>query len=461
MIGRPRLDLPPVRAVNCYLEKSPGGPSGEVRTTRPGLFYQYTIGAGPILRTFQRPGVFWGSVFNVSGNSLYRDQTMLGGVAYSRSPRFTAAQTYLALTSGGALYIYNGTTFRAQTTFDDGVSPLPAFGGQVVLYNIWVYFVAGTNEFFFSQVGNPGVINAANYGSAQVSPTPIVEVAVLAEEIYFFKTDTVEIWDFTGALTAPFAESPGRTYARGCAAQGSVALADNSLFWVGDDFTIYRTGTVPQRVSTSFIEDRLNEESNGVNAGAEIVAFNFNLEGHVFYVVSLPDIGETYAYDCQTQQWFQWGTQIPTQTEPAAWIIQTCSGLGNGLWAGSSVDGKVYIIDEEAGKDDTTPIRVVIGGARWIEEGIERANNLALQMVRGIATPATPNPTILMRWSDDGGRTWTSWIPGSLGGIGGYGFKVSWHSLGLIRQPGREFEFAISDDVNVTIESATLNPPRR
>ena len=45
----------------------------------------------------------------------------------------------------------------------------------------------------------------------------------------------------------------------------------------------------------------MNEESNGINAGAEIVAFNFNLEGHVFYVMTLPDIGETYAYDCQTQ----------------------------------------------------------------------------------------------------------------------------------------------------------------
>jgi hypothetical protein len=66
-----------------------------------------------------------------------------------------------------------------------------------------------------------------------------------------------------------------------------------------------------------------------------------------------------------------------------------------------------------------------------------------------------------MRWTDDGGRTWTSWLAGSIGPIGGYRYKVSWHSLGLVRQPGREFEFAVADSVNVTIESATINPARR
>jgi len=79
-----------------------------------------------------------------------------------------------------------------------------------------------------------------------------------------------------------------------------------------------------------------------------------------------------------------------------------------------------------------------------------------------------------MRYSDDGGRTWSTWRRGQIGPIGAYRFKVSWHSLGLMRQPGREFEFAISQGggttyssgtidsgLNVTIEGATINPARR
>jgi Phage stabilisation protein len=459
--GRPRLDLPPIQMLNCFLEKTPGGPAATVRTVRPGLQEAFAIGAGPILRTFQKLGIFNNAVFNVSGGELYENQTLLGEVAYSTAPRFAAAQTFLTLVCGGALYIYNGSTFVTQTGFFDVASMLPPFSGCAVLYNIWIYPVVGSNQFFFSDVGNPGQISAGNFGAAQVSPTPIVEVAVLAEELYFFKTDTVEIWDFTGSLTAPFAESPGRTYARGCAAQGSVSQLDNSLFWVGDDFTVYRTSTVPQRVSTPYIDDLINEESNAGDISV-ITSYPFNLEGHVYYVLNLPATGITVVYDCETQQWFRWGTQQPLQADPGVWLPQTSAGgLGVQLYAGSSVDGTVYLIHETAHDDNGIPIQVVVSGAHWIEEGVARANNLALQMVRGVATSAVPDPLMWMRWTEDGGRTWTSWLPGSVGPIGGYRWKISWHSLGLIRQPGREFEFRISDPVNITIESATINPARR
>lgn len=451
-----------MRCVNAYLEATPGGPGKDVRTSRPGLTQAYDIGAGPILRTFQKPGLFNSLPFNVSGGSVYMGSTLLGEIAYSAAPRFAAAQNYLALVVGGALYVYNGTALTLVEFFDDGYSLLPPFSSVAVLYNIWVYTVVGSNQFYFSAVGNPASINAANFSAAQVSPTPTVEVAVLAEELYFFKTDTMEIWDFTGVLTAPFAESPGRTYSRGCAAQGSVCLLDNSLFWIGDDYSVYRTGTVPQRLtaSTSYVEDRLKAEANAGDIAA-ITAMSFNIEAHAFYVINLPILSESYAYDAQTKQWFQWGTQQPLQAEPGVWLPQTCAGQGDQIYLGSSIDGRVWTADETNHTDDGIPMRVVVGGARWIQEGVERANNLAIQMVRGIATSAVPDPLIQMRWSEDGGRTWTSWTQGSVGPIGGYRFKVSWHSLGLIRQPGREFEFAISDSVNVTLESATLNPARR
>src|SRR5438093_558671 len=128
--------------------------------------------------------------------------------------------------------------------------------------------------------------------------------------LYFFKTDTVEIWDYTGSLTAPFAESPGRTYSKGCPSQDGVCEVDNALYWIDDDFTVQHTSTVPQRVSTSFIEDRLHVEGASGDM-SRVKAYAFNIEGHNFYCMNLPTINETYAYDAQTQQWFQWGSQEP------------------------------------------------------------------------------------------------------------------------------------------------------
>lgn len=461
LLGRPRLGLPSVRAINCYAEKSAEGPTANFRTARPGLTRQYTIGAGPILRTFQKPGLFNGDPFFVSGGGFYRGQTLLGTVAYGPNPRIVAAQGYLALVVGGALYIYNGTTFTAQTTFDDGVSLLPAFSSVAVLFNIFVYSVAGSNQFFFSRVGSPQIINAGNFGAAQTSPTPIIDMAVNAEEIYFFKTDATEIWDFNGALTAPFAESPGRTYSRGCAAQGSVAQLDNALIWVGDDYAIYRSSTVPQRLTenTSWPEDRL--KAAGAAGVAQCVAMTFNIEGHVFYVLHIPTLAETFAFDVQTALWFQWGTQANLTDDPVSWIGYSAGGVGQNIYVGSGLDGRVFLLDEVNHTDDGLPMRIIVAASHWINEGILRANNLSVQMVRGVATGAVPAPQLWLRWSDDGAQTWETWVPGSVGPIGGYRFKASWHSLGFITQPGRIFEIAAADAVNVTLESVTLNPARR
>ena len=455
--GRPRADLPQPRLVNAYIEGSPGGPTESVRTARPGLTPTYSNGTGPVLAVFEQPGLFNGDVFSVSGSKFFRNGVEIATVAYSTAPQMAAANGLLALVSGGALYIYDGTTLTPQLFFDDFVSLLPPFSGVSVLYNIFVYPVVGSDTFFFSAVGSPGNINALNFSTVQTAPDQIVQSFVLAEELYFFGQTSVEIWDFTGSLTAPFALSPGRTYARGCAAQTSVQKLDNSLFWVGDDFTVYRSSQIPVRISTSFIEDRLKKSGATIS---QMGSMKFNIEGHAFYVINLPALGESYAYDCQSKEWARWGTYNGLTTDPGVFIGNVASGQGDQIYVGSSVDGTVWTLDETNFTDGGLPIQVVATAAVLVPGGVHRCNNVSLQCVRGVATSSTPDPVVQMRYSDDGGRTWTSWITGSLGFIGTYTYKSAWRSLGIIKQPGRYFEFKIADPVNVTIEGVSVNEAR-
>ena len=156
----------------------------------------------------------------------------------------------------------------------------------------------------------------------------------MAEEIYFFGQTTVEIWDFTGQLNSPFQLSPGRTYARGCAAQGSVRKLDNALFWVADDFVVYRTTQVPQRVSTSYIEDRLRKAGPNIS---QMTSFTVNIEGHVQYVINLPSTNESYAYDCQTQEWSRWGSQTGLDYNPGMFMGSCAAGQGEYVYVGSAL----------------------------------------------------------------------------------------------------------------------------
>lgn len=443
--------------VNSYAESSEG-PTKVVRLPRPGLTAFATLGDGPILRQFQQPGLFNGDLFTVSGGQLYRNTTLLGSVPYGLQPRMVAANSQLAIVSGGALYVYDGTTLTNIQYFDDGQSRLPPFSGVAVLYDIFIYPVAGSDQFFFSSVGDATTINAANFGAAQTSPDPIVEVAVLAEELLFFGSTSVEFWDFQGQLTAPFALSQGRTYIRGCAAQGSVVKADNAMFWVADDLSVYRSSQVPIKVSTPYVDDIIKSAGSGV---ALATAFQIGVQGHVFYVLNLPTINQSIAYDAATQSWAQWGTNQPNEAEPGLFAGGCSAGQAStSIFVGSATSNQVWTIDPTNNTDGGIAKRVVVDGAIWLETGNMRCNNVALACVRGVGNAEAPTPVVEMCFSDDGGRTFTPWMQTTLGITGAYTYKAIWRKLGLMNQPGRMFCFAVSDAVPFVVEGATFNDPR-
>lgn len=457
--GRPRVGLPSTRLINLIVESTPGGTDGVMRTTRPGLDLTYTLGDGPILRMNQIPGVFNGDLFTISGNGLYRNSTLVSAVPFGNNPRMAAANGQLAIVVGGALYVYQNDTLTLVQFFDDGTSRLPSFSSVAVLYNIFIFTVAGSTQFFFSSVGDATTINAANFSNAQTSPDPIIEVQVLAEELYFFKGTAVEIWYFTGSLTAPFALSQGRTYARGCASQGSVVTkVDNALVWVADDFSVYRSSNVPLKISTPYIDDRIR--ACGISGVSQSLAFYLGVEGHALYVLNLPTINESYAYDASTKEWARWGSESNFQTDPGVYIGACAAGQAStDIFVGSYISGQVFTLDSNTYTDNGNAIKTVASGVILINGGTKRCNNVSLQCVRGGGTPSY-NPIVEMRFSDDAGRTWTSWLPGNLGFAGQYDYKATWRYLGLMSSPGRYFEWTVSDSVPFTIESASFNEAR-
>lgn len=455
--GRPRVGLPTQRLVNCYPEATKEGPSTVARIPRPGLTAWHTLGSGPILRQYQNPGLFNGDVFTISGGTLYRGTTSLGSVPYSSQPRMDANLTQMAIVSGGALYVYDGTALTLVKYFDDGSSPLPPFSSVCVLFNIFIYSVSGSNQWYFSQTGDATKINALSFASAETSPDPILELATLADELYFFGSRTTEPWSFTGSLTAPFQLAQGRTFIRGTAAQGSVVKLDNALFWVGDDLSVYRSSAVPIKISTPFIDDTLRQAKDTID---QIYAFTVGVEGHRFYVINLPGINESWAYDCATQEWAQWGSTDPFTDEPVIFKAQTSAGEGASIYMGSATDGKVWTLDPTVNTDDGATKRVVCSGALWTIAGKRRLNNVGLQCVRGVGNSAAPDPKVQMRLSYDGGRTWTSWLAAQLGKVGEYTVKAVWRGLGMMSQPGVVFEWSVEDAVNFTVEGAAYNEAR-
>jgi hypothetical protein len=71
-----------------------------------------------------------------------------------------------------------------------------------------------------------------------------------------------------------------------------------------------------------------------------------------------------------------------------------------------------------------------------------------------ILAQTTTSPQAMLRWSNDGGSTWSNeyWV--SVGQLGKYKNRAIWRRLGMARD--RIFEVSVSDPVNFVIISANL-----
>jgi hypothetical protein len=63
----------------------------------------------------------------------------------------------------------------------------------------------------------------------------------------------------------------------------------------------------------------------------------------------------------------------------------------------------------------------------------------------GLTTGQGSDPTVMLRWSDDGGHTWSNERMVSAGAIGAYKARVKFNRLGSGRD--RVFEVSVSDPI--------------
>jgi hypothetical protein len=67
------------------------------------------------------------------------------------------------------------------------------------------------------------------------------------------------------------------------------------------------------------------------------------------------------------------------------------------------------------------------------------------------------NPQVMLRWSDDGGHTWSNERWTSTGTIGSYGKRAIWRRLGMTQKiRDRVYEISGTDPVKIAIMGAEL-----
>jgi hypothetical protein len=124
---------------------------------------------------------------------------------------------------------------------------------------------------------------------------------------------------------------------------------------------------------------------------------------------------------------------------------------------GDYANGKLYSIQNAVYTEDGATIRRV-RRAPHITSDLQRQyfHELQLQFQPGVglSTGQGSDPQVMLRWSNDGGSTWSEEHWTSIGKIGRYTNRAIWRRLGQARD--RVFEVSISDPVKCVLVSANL-----
>lgn len=399
------------------------------------------------------------TVTAVSSGTLYVGQTIQGSTV-------TAQTIITALGTGtggaGTYTVNNSQTVTSRTLYGLNWSVLPSTDGAFtggtnvdIVDNYFVYNRPDTQQFGASSVLSP-ISPALSFSSKDGAPDDLVTLIVDHREIYLLGESSSEVWVDQGTIPFPFTRIPGTSTQHGIAAAFSVARLGNSFAYLsrnnrGQAQIVQMNGYVPQRISTHAVENTL---ANQVVEDA--TAWTYQLEGHEVYVISFPTLNLTWCYDVASSMWHKWlYTNNLGQYERARG--NCCAVFQGQVMVGDYSNGKVYKLDKTNYTDDGQHVRRLRRAPHLVADFQRQYfDELQIQFQPGVGltTGEGENPQAMLRWSNDGGSTWSNEYWTSIGRIGKYANRAIWRRLGWARD--RVYEVSISDPVKAVIVSANL-----
>jgi hypothetical protein len=366
--------------------------------------------------------------------------------------------------SGGAgtYTVNNSQTIASRTLYGLNWSVLPSTDGAFtggtnvdIVDNYFVYNRPGTQQFGASAVLSP-ISAAASFSSKDGSPDDLVTLIVDHREIYLLGETSSEVWVDQGTSPFPFQRIPGTSTQHGIVAPFSMARLGNSFAYLsknnrGTAQIVQMNGYVPQRISTHAVENSLTNQTI-----TDAVAWTYQLEGHEVYVISFPSIQLTWCYDVASGMWHKWlYTNNLGQYERCR---GNCAAVFQGyVLVGDYSNGKIYHLDKNVYTDDGQNVKRLRRAPHLVSDFQRQYfEELQIQFQPGVGlvTGTGENPQAMLRWSNDGGSTWSNEYWTSIGRIGRYLNRAIWRRLGMARD--RIFEVVVTDPVKCVIVSANL-----
>lgn len=342
----------------------------------------------------------------------------------------------------GRYYVIENSTVSQINTSDIGeFTSICWIGGYFVL-------TLADGRFFNTGLNDARSINGLDFATAEGSPDGLLGGVALGSELWLPGLKTIEVWaplSSPPATGSPFARQSSSWINKGALNIESFALADNTLFFIADDRTVCRNANyTPLRISHEGVERAI---SAAIEAGVEASSIRggtYTIDGHAFYVISCSAF--TWSYDIKERRWHERKSANLNRWKADVFI----NAFGKWL-VGTVDDGNLYEIDNDNRLEGS---QLIVTTARslpmgmWPDQAIVFSAFIDFITGRASLTGTVPQtaPFVELRYSDDGGATWSMPRQLPLGAQGDYVIRCITHRLGRTgKNRGRIWEWTCSD----------------
>jgi hypothetical protein len=338
-------------------------------------------------------------------------------------------------TDSGKGYIYTIATTTLAAIAD---ADYPGLSGVDFVDGFFVGCKLNSGRWYKSASYDGTGWTATDFTNAEMSPDNNVGLVVAHGEVAIFGDTTIEFAGNTGGAGFPFQAIQGVGSEWGLDAVQSVAVLDNAIFALmrqkqGGLRLMKFAQYEPLRVSNDAWEQVIQRYS----ATGDAVAFSYMMDGHSFYQISFPTEGVTWLYDDNTKMFFE------RESEGGRHRANLAVGFGSNIIVSDYETGTLYKLRPDVYQDNGAEITRLLRSKHVFDAGaLLTVSSLQFLFDAGVGltTGQGSDPEVMLRYSKDGGNTWSAVRRLKLGAIGEYGKRVMSRNFGQ----GRDFVFELS-----------------
>ena len=423
------------------MHRSPGllafaQPSGGVGTSRGSLELNDTL--------FQ---VIDATLYQITPNGS--TLATFGPIANDGLPvQMAADPDTLVIVGANVLHALNAGVL-SRPAMPAGVTPI----GICFLKNYFVLLSSSLRQFYFSDDGL--IWNPADVQTAEADANNLLAITTHNEELWICGNRITQVFAVGTDPNTPFIQRDGAVIPYGIRARASLRRLGDSLIWLNrdrdsEDEIVKVSGYAEQVISDAAVTNAIRQYSKTATID-DAIGWTYGLNNQEFYCISFPSarggLGATWQYNATLEEWGEIGSWNATTGLFERHRANTCLSAFGKLLIGDHTNGKIYEMSPDVYDDDG-------GVARWLWRTPRLGNNgqrVTYNQLEvfgdwgvGLSTGAAEDmdPQMIIRWSNNGGKTFQSERQRSMGLLGTYDRRVTVNQCATGRD--RVFEFSSS-----------------